>query len=194
MNSLLKISAAALLVGMTGACAQEATTDTETADMATTDMETMAAPAATGNIVEVAQGDPQFSTLVSAVTAAGLAETLSGPGPFTVFAPTNAAFEKVDKATLGSLMEPASKDKLAGILTYHVVPGNVDAAALTKMIVDNGGTAELTTVNGAKLTAKAAGGTVTLTDAAGNTSTVTATDVPAANGMIHVIDTVLMPS
>ena len=194
MKSLIQISAAALLVGMTGACAQEATTNTETADMATTDMDSMATPEAAGTIVEVAQSDPQFSTLVSAVTAAGLGETLSGPGPFTVFAPTNAAFEKVDSATLGSLMEPANKEKLAGILTYHVVSGNVNAAALTKMIADNGGTAELTTVNGEMLTAKADGGTVTLTDAAGNTSTVTATDVPATNGVIHAIDTVLMPS
>lgn len=194
MNRILQISAAALLVSTTGACAQEAATDTQTADMATSEADMMTTPEASGNIVEVAQGDPQFSTLVAAVTAADLGATLSGPGPFTVFAPTDAAFSKIDSATLGSLMEPANKDKLAGILTYHVVAGDVDAAALTKMITDNNGSATLTTVEGGTLTAKADGGTVRLTDAAGNVSTVTATDVPATNGVIHVIDTVLMPS
>lgn len=194
MRRIFHISAAAILLSTVSACAQEEAPEAETTDMAMDDTEMMATPDTAGTVVEVAQADPQFSTLVSAVTAADLGTTLGGAGPYTVFAPTNAAFEKVDEATLTGLMEPASKEQLAGILTYHVVSGKTDAAALTKMITDNGGEATLTTVNGATLTARADGGTVTLTDAAGGTSTVTATDVPASNGVIHVIDTVLMPS
>ena len=156
---------------------------------------TAEAPAATGNIVAVAQGNGDFSTLVAAVTAAGLAETLSGPGPYTVFAPTNAAFEKVPAATRDALMAPAGKADLTRILTYHVVPGRVDAAALTQQIQQGGGSAALTTVQGGTLTARAgADGSVTLTDAAGNTSRVVTTDVAATNGVIHAIDTVVMPN
>lgn len=152
------------------------------------------ADAAAGTIVEVAQGNPDFSTLVSAVTAADLGATLSGPGPYTVFAPTNAAFEKVPQATREQLLSPAGKEDLTGILTYHVVSGEQMAAGLTEAIAAAGPEGlELTTVNGAVLTAKANGGTVTLTDAAGNTATVTQTDIDASNGVIHVIDTVLMP-
>ncbi|MGX7953160.1 fasciclin domain-containing protein [Tsuneonella sp. HG249] len=150
--------------------------------------------AAAGTIVEVAQGNPDFSTLVAAVTAAGLGETLSGPGPYTVFAPTNAAFEKVPQAARDTLMSPAGKEDLTGILTYHVVEGETLAAALTEAIGAAGAAgAKLTTVNGAVLTAKADGGKVTLTDAAGNVATVTQTDIDASNGVVHVIDTVLMP-
>ena len=98
------------------------------------------------------------------------------------------------EGTVAGLVKPENKATLAGILTYHVVPGNVSAEALTKMITDNAGTAELTTVNGAKLTAKIVGGNVVLTDAAGGTATVTATDVAASNGVIHVIDSVVMPA
>ena len=157
MKSLIQISAAALLVGMTGACAQEATTDTETADMATTDMDSMATPEAAGTIVEVAQSDPQFSTLVSAVTAAGLGETLSGPGPFTVFAPTNAAFDKVPAATRTALMQPANRDMLRGVLTYHVVPGTLTAADLMQRIRAGNGTATLTTAAAETRPARCAG-------------------------------------
>ncbi|GFZ98287.1 MAG: beta-Ig-H3/fasciclin [Sphingomonadales bacterium CG12_big_fil_rev_8_21_14_0_65_65_10] len=147
-----------------------------------------------GTIVEVAQGNEDFSTLVSAVTSAELAETLSGPGPYTVFAPTNAAFAKVPQAARDQLMSEAGKEDLAGILTYHVVPGETNAATLTSAI-ENAGEAgyTLTTVNGATLTATVQDGNVVLTDAAGNTAMVTATDVAASNGVIHVIDTVLMP-
>lgn len=166
--------------------------DAELADAASADM----APAAeSGTIVEVAQGNPDFSTLVSAVTSAQLAETLSGPGPYTVFAPNNAAFEKVPQATRDELMSEAGREDLAGILTYHVVEGNVDAATLTQAIQDAGEAGyTINTVNGGTLTAMMEGDSVVLRDAAGNTSTVTATDVPASNGVIHVIDTVLMPS
>lgn len=149
---------------------------------------------ATGDIVAVAQGNPEFSTLVEAVTAADLGSTLTGAGPFTVFAPTNAAFEKIDAATRETLMSPDGKEDLSGILTYHVVEGNTNAAALMEAITAGNGTAELTTVNGATLKAMMDGENVVLTDAAGNKSMVTATDIEASNGVIHSIDTVLMPS
>ena len=149
--------------------------------------------AAAGTIVEVAQGNPDFSTLVSAVTAANLGETLSGDGPYTVFAPTNDAFGKIPEATLTELTTNDT-ETVGSILTYHVVQGNVDAATLTKAIEDAGEAGyTITTVNGGTLTAKVVDGNVVLTDAAGGTSTVTATDVAASNGVIHVIDTVLMP-
>lgn len=170
----------------------------EPAPDATTDDTAMADDAAPiadepGTVVAVAQGNPDFSTLVTAVTAAELGDTLSGSGPFTVFAPNNAAFDKLPEGTLETLTAPEGKEQLTGILTYHVVPGLTDAATLTKAITDNGGSYELTTVNGAKLTASLDGDKVVLTDANGGRSTVTATDVAASNGVIHVIDTVVMP-
>ena len=144
-------------------------------------------------IVELAQGNPQLSTLVTAVTAAGLGETLSGTGPFTVFAPSNDAFAKVDKATLDGLLQPASKDKLAALLKYHVVAGNVKSGDLAKMIVDGKGTATIKTLNGGSLKASMAGDKIVLTDAKGGKSTVTEADVVASNGAVHVVDTVVMP-
>ena len=146
-----------------------------------------------GTIVEVAQGDETFSTLVSAVTAAGLGETLSGEGPFTVFAPTNDAFAKIPEATLTELTTNDT-ETLGTILKYHVVEGNVDAATLTKAIQDAGEDGyTINTVGGGTLTATMDGSNVVLTDATGGTATVTATDVEASNGVVHVIDTVLMP-
>ena len=145
-------------------------------------------------IVENASQSQDHTTLVTAVKAAGLVETLSGPGPFTVFAPTNAAFDKLPDGTVETLTQPAQKQQLTGILTYHVVPGRLTAADLTQQIQAGGGTATLTTVNGAKLTAKAAGGGVQLTDAAGGTAMVTQADVMQSNGVVHVIDTVVMPA
>ncbi len=144
-------------------------------------------------IVALAQSNPQVSTLVSAVTAAGLGETLSGAGPFTVFAPTNDAFAKVDKATLDGLMKPESKDKLAGLLKYHVVSGNVKSGDLAKMITDGNGTATVKTLNGASLKATMDGEKIVLTDAKGGKSTVTGPDMVASNGTIHAVDTVVMP-
>lgn len=184
-------SAGALALAACSQAPEEAATTTDETAMA----DQMANETATaGTIVEVAQGNADFSTLVAAVTAAGLGETLSGAGPFTVFAPTNAAFEKVPQAARDTLMSPAGKEDLTGILTYHVVEGETLAAALTEAITAAGAEgAKLTTVNGAVLTAKAEGGTVTLTDAAGNVATVTQTDIDASNGVVHVIDTVLMP-
>lgn len=191
---LAAVSAAALLAAACSPSTEETAPATDAAAPADGAM-TAEAPAASGNIVAVAQGNGDFSTLVAAVTAAGLAETLSGPGPYTVFAPTNAAFEKVPAATRDALMAPAGKADLTRILTYHVVPGRVDAAALTQQIQQGGGSAALTTVQGGTLTARAgADGSVTLTDAAGNTSRVVTTDVAATNGVIHAIDTVVMPN
>ncbi|MHA6332925.1 fasciclin domain-containing protein [Qipengyuania sp. CAU 1752] len=146
-----------------------------------------------GTIVAVAQGDESFSTLVTAVTAADLVETLSSGGPFTVFAPTNSAFDKLPDGTLDELTAPEGKEKLTSILTYHVVEGPADAATLINNIKTNDGSYEITTVNGGTLTATLDGNNVVLTDAAGGKATVTATDIAASNGMIHVIDTVLMP-
>lgn len=166
------------------------------ADAMATDTSAMApAEASSGTIVEVAQGNSDFSTLVTAVTAADLGGTLGGAGPFTVFAPTNAAFEKVPAATRDTLMSPAGKADLTKILTYHVVPGRVDAATLTQQIQAGGGSAALTTVQGGTLTARAgADGSVTLTDANGGVSRVVQADVAASNGIIHAIDTVAMPN
>lgn len=173
------------LAGCGGATEQPAA---ETAD-ATTE-----AAAPTGTIVDAAVANPDFSTLVAAVQAAGLGETLSSAGPFTVFAPTNAAFAKLPAGTVENLTQPAQRETLTGILTYHVVSGRVAAADLVAQIQAGGGTATLTTVQGGTLTARLQGTNVVLTDAAGGTSTVTATDVAASNGLIHVIDTVLMPA
>ncbi len=146
------------------------------------------------DIVANASNSADHSTLVSAVQAAGLAQTLQGAGPYTVFAPTNAAFNALPAGTVDGLMQADRKEELSGILTYHVVPGSLDAAALTQQIQAGNGEARLTTVAGGTLTAKAntAGG-VTLTDAKGNTATVTAADIRSSNGVIHSIDRVLMP-
>ena len=145
-------------------------------------------------IVQNASEAPNLSTLVTAVKAADLVPTLSGAGPFTVFAPTNDAFGKLPGGTVESLVQPAQKQALTGILTYHVVAGNVTSAELVRQIGAGGGAATLTTVNGARLTARAANGGVQLTDAAGGTAMVTQADVTQSNGVVHVIDTVLMPS
>lgn len=146
------------------------------------------------NIVTNAAKASNLTTLVSAVQAADLAATLSGPGPFTVFAPDNAAFEKVPAATRETLMSPAGKTDLTEILTYHVVPGRLTAADLATQAQANGGRVALTTVQGATLTAVInPDGSVTLTDAKGGTSRVTQADVLQSNGVVHVIDTVVMP-
>ena len=147
----------------------------------------------TKNIIENAVNSADHTTLVAAVKAAGLVETLSGPGPFTVFAPTNAAFAKLPAGTVDTLVKPESKATLTGILTYHVVAGAMTAANLSKAIADGGGSATLKTVAGGNLTATEAGGVITLTDAKGGKSIVTQGDVIQSNGVIHVVDTVLMP-
>lgn len=192
MNKLTIALASAASLAIV-ACAEEPAETPVVEDTAMAD--TMANDTAdTGTIVEVAQGNSDFSTLVSAVTTAELAETLSGEGPYTVFAPDNAAFAAVDQSTMDTLMSEEGREDLTNILTYHVVPGETMASGLIQAIEGAGpGGYELTTVNGARLTAMMEGGNVVLRDAAGNTATVTATDIDASNGVIHVIDTVLMP-
>ena len=145
------------------------------------------------NIIENAVNSADHTTLVAAVKAAGLVETLSGPGPFTVFAPTNAAFAKLPAGTVDTLLVPANKGMLTGVLTYHVVSGRVSAAELLGMIDAGGGRATLTTVQGGLLIATRSATGVTITDAKGGTSQVTIADVFQSNGVIHVVDTVLLP-
>ena len=147
----------------------------------------------TKTIVDNAVNSKDHTTLVAAVKAAGLVDTLSGPGPFTVFAPTNAAFDKLPAGTVDTLVKPENKDTLTKILTYHVVAGKMTSKDIAKQIKMGKGTATLTTVQGEPLTAMMKGGKLVLTDAKGGMSTVTIKDVMQSNGVIHVVDTVLMP-
>ncbi|WP_085810391.1 fasciclin domain-containing protein [Sphingomonas sp. TZW2008] len=147
----------------------------------------------TKTIVENAAQSKDHTTLVAAVQAAGLAETLSGPGPFTVFAPTNAAFAKLPAGTVDTLVKPENKAQLTNILTYHVVSGTMTSKDLAKAIKAGNGKATLTTVQGEPLTASMMGKRIMLTDAKGGMSHVTIADVKQSNGVIHVVDGVLMP-
>ncbi|MEO7767416.1 MAG: fasciclin domain-containing protein [Ferruginibacter sp.] len=144
------------------------------------------------DIVDVAAGSKAHTTLVAAVKAADLVTTLKSEGPFTVFAPTNDAFGKLPAGTVDNLLKPENKGALAGILTYHVVAGNLDAKSVLAAIKKGGGKAVLTTVAGGKLTAAVVKGKVVLTDEKGGKATVTATDLAATNGVIHVVDAVLL--
>jgi len=145
------------------------------------------------NIIENAVNSKDHTTLVAAVKAAGLVETLSGAGPFTVFAPTNEAFAKLPAGTVDTLLMPANKDKLVAVLTYHVIPGKLAAADVVAAIKAGGGKAEVKTVNGAVLTFTQEGNDVIVTDTSGNKAKVTIADVNQSNGVIHVIDAVLVP-
>jgi len=147
----------------------------------------------TKNIIENAVNSKDHTTLVAAVKAAGLVETLSGPGPFTVFAPTNEAFAKLPAGTVESLVKPENKATLTKILTYHVVSGRMSAADLMKVAAKGGGKNTLTTVQGEPLMVTLKGSSVWLTDAKGGMSKVTIANVNQSNGVIHVVDTVLMP-
>jgi uncharacterized surface protein with fasciclin (FAS1) repeats len=175
----LKMSLAMLAVAGMIACgeapaeAEEVVTETE--------MEVPAAPAAPATVVDIAVGSADHSTLVAAVTAAGLGETLSGAGPFTVFAPTNAAFSALPAGTLDDLLKPENKEKLASILTYHVVAGKVMSGDLTDGM-------KATTVNGQEITIGVKDGKVTV-----NGANVTAADLGSGNGVVHVIDAVILP-
>jgi uncharacterized surface protein with fasciclin (FAS1) repeats len=200
---LLAVLATSLLLASCGNDA--ATTETTTTAAETTDSNTamegdsarMAKPegvmvdgvamTADKNIVENAAAASSVSTLVSAVKQAGLAETLSGPGPFTVFAPTNAAFDKLPKGAVAGLMDPASKAKLAGVLTYHVIPGRLVAADLKDG-------QELTTVNGEKLRISVKDGSVMVSNGKDAPATVQIADVISSNGVTHVIDGVILPT
>lgn len=192
------------------ACAQPAedtATDTAGTDTAMTEpmaTDAMAAGAnptvggapmnASETIVTNASAAPNLSTLVSAVTQAGLVETLSGTGPFTVFAPTNDAFAKVPKATIDGLMAPAGKEDLTEVLTYHVVPGRLTAADIASQIQAGNGTATLKTVAGENLTATMDGDRVKIAGMGGSTAYVSTADVMQSNGVVHVIDGVLTPT
>ena len=144
-------------------------------------------------VVDIAVGSKDHSTLVAAVKAASLVETLQSAGPFTVFAPTNAAFAKLPAGTVETLLKAENKATLAKILTYHVVAGSLNAAAVLKAIKDGGGSVTLKTVSGGSLVASIKAGKVILTDEKGGVATVVATDLSANNGLIHVIDTVVLP-
>lgn len=148
----------------------------------------------TRNIIENAVNSADHTTLVAAVKAAGLVDTLEGSGPFTVFAPTNEAFNKLPSGTVDELVKPESKALLTKILTYHVAAGRLSSADLMKQIRAGHGTAEFTTVEGGKLWAMIHGKQIVLKDEKGGTATVTIPDVFQSNGVIHVIDSVLMPN
>jgi len=147
------------------------------------------------NIIQNAVNSKDHTTLVAAVKAAGLVDTLQGAGPFTVFAPTNDAFAKLPAGTVDTLLKPENKPTLTKVLTYHVVPGRLTATNLMKAVKDGGGTAKLTTVAGGEIVVKDAGpGKLSVTDSKGDVATVTIGDVLQSNGVIHVIDTVLLPN
>ena len=145
------------------------------------------------NIIQNAVNSDDHTTLVAAVKAAGLVDTLEGAGPFTVFAPTNEAFAKLPAGTVDTLLKPENKDQLTKVLTYHVVAGKVTSNDLKKMIKEGHGTAEFATVEGGKLQAMLVGGKIVLKDEKGGTATVTIPNVMQSNGVIHVIDSVLLP-
>lgn len=148
----------------------------------------------TKNIVENAVNSADHTTLVAAVKAAGLVDTLQSAGPFTVFAPTNAAFAKLPAGTVDTLLKPENKSQLSKVLTYHVVSGRVSSMDLLKMIKDGKGKAELKTVAGGTLTAKRQGKGIVLTDEKGGSATVTIANVFQSNGVIHVVDSVVLPN
>jgi len=185
-----RLAAIALAAAPLGACA---TMGGAGMDMASTQTVGGAPMYASRSIVENAVNSRDHTTLVAAVKAAGLVDTLSGSGPFTVFAPTNAAFAKLPAGTVDTLLQPANRSLLQSVLTYHVVPGRVTAQDLVGMIKAGGGQARLTTVQGGTLTARMTGGQVVLVDAKGGTARVTQANVMQSNGVIHVTDTVSLP-
>ncbi len=186
-----------LLTGLlaTAACTNNNKKDTQKSE--TVEQETVEVKkeevVETPTIVGVAAANKNFTTLVTAVKAAGLVETLNGKGPFTVFAPLNDAFAKLPAGTVEGLLKPESKETLTAVLTYHVVSGKFVAADVVKAIQDGNGTFVITTVQGGTLTASLDGDSVILTDAKGGKSKIVLTDVAASNGVIHAIDTVVMP-
>lgn len=187
IKSLAMLSVLGAMVASCGEAKKEETVDTT--ELVEEAVEVVETP----NIVGVASANADFSTLVAAVGAADLVGTLSGEGPFTVFAPTNAAFDKLPAGTVETLLKPESKAKLTSVLTYHVVSGKFEAAAVIDAINANNGKFEITTVQGGKITLSLVGGNVVLTDANGGTATVVIADVAASNGVIHAIDSVVMP-
>ena len=189
--NLLKFTLPLAVIGsLTFASAQKST---ESQDLALKQIKMEVNKQDTPTIVGVAASNAVFSTLVAAVKAADLVETLNSAGPFTVFAPTNDAFGKLPAGTVETLLKAENKGTLTSILTYHVVAGKVMAKDVVKAIQDNNNAFNVKTVQGGTLTFSLSEGTVMITDEKGNSSKVTATDVGASNGVIHVIDTVVMP-
>lgn len=187
-SKLIAGLAAVAIVGALAACSSDDSSSPAASSAAesTTEATSSSTIANEGmSITDIVASDPNFSTLLAAVGAADLADTLAGEGPYTVFAPTNDAFDALPAGTLDSLLKPANKDQLAGILTYHVVEGEVMAADVTP--------GDVTTVNGADFTISVDNGDVIITDGQGNQAMVTQTDIEASNGVIHVIDAVLLP-
>jgi uncharacterized surface protein with fasciclin (FAS1) repeats len=188
INALIRATAIAAFVGAAGPYA------TAPAFAAEITVEVGGAPMyPSKNIIENAVNSKDHTTLVAAVKAAGLVETLSGKGPFTVFAPVNAAFDKLPAGTVDTLLKPENKAKLVAVLTYHVVAGDWSAKKLKASIKKMGGSAELKTVQGGKLVFLEKDGKLWVKDASGDTAQVTIADVNQSNGVIHVIDTVLLP-
>lgn len=193
MKLVKTIGVFALLGVIATSCGEKKTAEsTEMVDTTAVTIDTVAV-GETGNIVDVAAANADFSTLVAAVKAADLVGTLSGDGPFTVFAPNNAAFDKLPAGTVDGLLKPESAEKLKSVLTYHVVSGKFDAATVIDAINKNNGKYSVTTVQGGTIVLSLNDGKVMLTDANGGTATVILADVAASNGVIHAIDTVVMP-
>jgi uncharacterized surface protein with fasciclin (FAS1) repeats len=182
-KNTFKAAALAVLAATTGLTAAPAFADNHKTS------ETVSA-----NIVETAKSTGVHNTLVAAIQAAGIADMLSAPGPFTVFAPTDDAFAKLPTGTVDTLVQPENRQVLIGILAYHAVAGSVTSGDLIKLITDNGGTATVPTVMGNTLTAQIVDGKVVITDAKGGKSTVTMADVNTSNGVIHVTDGVFLPA
>ena len=195
MKSKLIVAALLSACVLSGCAGMDARSDTSMSTSAamSNPMVGGAAMYANKDIIDNAMNSSDHTTLVAAVKAAGLVDTLKGPGPFTVFAPTNAAFDLLPAGTVDTLVKPENKAMLTSILTYHVVPGRLDSTALAAKIRAGGGTANLTTVQGETLKVMMHGDEVMLTDAKGNTAMVTTADVMQSNGVIHVVDKVLMP-
>lgn len=185
MKKHLAIAGAVVSLALMGAACGSDSNSSNASSASTTAPVATTTPAASGTIVDIAASNPDFSTLVSAVKAADLAGTLSGPGPFTVFAPTNEAFAALPPGTVDTLLKPENKATLQDILKYHVVAGDVMAKDVKP--------GPVTTVEGGTFTVSTDGGKVVITDAKGNKVNVVKTDIVASNGVIHVIDGVLMP-
>lgn len=193
--SLILAAAAGLSLTACGSGSETATETTTVAggDMAPAPAASPSAMLASSSIATNLAASPDHKSLAAAVTQAGLAQTLSGAGPFTLFAPTDAAFAQVPPVTRDGWMRPAQKEVLAGVLKYHVVPGKLTAADLTAKITEGGGKAVLKTADGQDLTATKSGDAILLTSSSGNKATVTAADLGQANGVVHVVDAVLVP-
>lgn len=197
MNTPLILTAAAAALALSGCGSKtEAPTETTTVAGGETAPASAATPSqmlASSTVAANLAASPDHKSLAAAVTQAGMSETLSGVGPFTIFAPTDAAFAQVPPVTRDGWMRPAQKDVLAGVLKYHVVPGKLTATDLAAKITEGGGKAVLKTADGQDLTATKSGDAILLTSSSGNKATVTAADLGQSNGVVHVVDAVLIP-